>query len=351
MKHSRARAGMLSSRVFNRRPLLPRSILWPALLLLLALATPAFAIQRRADQVRRALPVRERAQPRGLQFEALPLERSRQNHLLLRATINGKPALLGVDSGAPVSAISISRLRHFGMIPARGDSEIPSRLRINGTYNNVAIARSLQLGALNLIDEPMVAVDLGNSTRAAEMMDEQAIDGILGADILFPTHAVLDCRAQMLILKVDPSVRGSAPGLDFTGFQRMAIHVSDGYNLYVDGRLNGKRAKLMIDTGAFATLLHQRFVRRMKIPLRNSPFSSAGVNLKQRGVQFATISRFSVGSVHMRDKKVGVMNLEGLIRNGLLDSSTPVAGLLGSEILQRHNGIIDFGTKTLYLKR
>src|SRR4029453_15039660 len=43
------------------------------------------------------------------QFEALPLVRSRQNHLLLRAFINGKPAWLTVDSGAPVSAIALNR--------------------------------------------------------------------------------------------------------------------------------------------------------------------------------------------------------------------------------------------------
>ena len=45
------------------------------------------------------------------QFEALPLVRSRQNHLLLRAFINGKPAWLTVDSGAPVSAIALNRTR------------------------------------------------------------------------------------------------------------------------------------------------------------------------------------------------------------------------------------------------
>jgi hypothetical protein len=39
------------------------------------------------------------------QFEALPLVRSRQNHLLLRAFINGKPAWLTVDSGAPVARL------------------------------------------------------------------------------------------------------------------------------------------------------------------------------------------------------------------------------------------------------
>ncbi|HEX4641288.1 MAG TPA: retropepsin-like aspartic protease, partial [Chthoniobacterales bacterium] len=124
-----------------------------------------------------------------------------------------------------------------------------------------------------------------------------------------------------------------------------------GFNLYVDGSVNGQKARLMVDTGAFTTLLHSRFVRRMRIPMRETPFSSSGVNLKQRGVHMATISKFSVGSMNFERKDVGVINLEGLIHVGLLNASPPVAGLLGSEILRLHHGIIDFGTKSLYLTR
>ncbi|MGI8819500.1 MAG: aspartyl protease family protein [Chthoniobacterales bacterium] len=319
--------------------------------LLLALATPAVAAPARSAAAPRTSLGANYSLNGRIQFEALPLERSRQNHLLLRTFINGKPALMGVDSGAPVSAIAITRAAHFGLTPAQGTENIPTRLRINGQFNQVVTARNLQLGSLNLVDEPLVAIDLGGSSTAAQSMHEQAIDGIIGADILFPTSAVLDCAAQVLILKIDPNVRGGAPGLDFRGFSRVPIQVSPGDNLYVDGRVNGKRARLMIDTGAFATLLHQPFLRRMKIPLRDSAFSSAAVNLKRRGVQLATISRFSIGSVDIRSKEVGVIDLEGLVRSGLLEATPPVAGLLGSEILRRHNGIIDFGTKTLYLKR
>jgi predicted aspartyl protease len=284
----------------------------------------------------------------ALQYEALPLIRSAQNHLLVQAEINGKPALLGVDTGAPVSAIALNRRAYFGLAPSTGKSAIPSRLSINGAFNSVAIARNLRLGALNLVDEPMVVVDLDGLRHSSKRGE---IDGILGADILFPTKALLDCRRQILVLKINPSVPGTVPGFDFTGFRSVPMHVSDGFNLYVDGSVNGKKAKLMVDTGAFTTLLHSRFVRRMQIPLRDTPFSSSGVNLKQRGVQIATISRFSIGSMDLRSKDVGVINLEGLIHGGLLDASPPVAGLLGSEILRLHHGIIDFGTKTLYLKR
>jgi predicted aspartyl protease len=284
----------------------------------------------------------------ALQYEALPLIRSAQNHLLVHAEINGKPALLGVDTGAPVSAIALSRRAYFGMAPITGKSTLPSRLSINGAFNSVAIARNLRLGALNLVDEPMVLVDLGGLRRSSKR-DE--IDGILGADILFPTKAMLDCQRQILILKINPSVPGTVPGFDLSGFRRIPMHVSDGFNLYVDGSINGRKARLMVDTGAFATLLHSRFVRGMRIPMRDTPFSSSGVNLKQRGVQMATISRFSIGSMDLERNDVGVINLEGLIHGGLLDASPPVAGLLGSEILRRHHAIIDFGTKSLYLKR
>src|SRR6266567_1218736 len=265
------------------------------------------------------------------QFEALPLVRSRQNHLLVRAFINGKAAWLTVDSGAPVSAIASNRRDYFRLKPTAADSNLPARVQINGGFNKVAIARELRIGALILVHEP-------------------EIDGIIGADILFPTQAVLDCERQLLILNTDPSVLGRFPGFDRRGLRAVPIQVSDGYNLYVNGSVNGKPARLMVDTGSFTTLLHRSFVRRMRIATRETPYSSSAVNLKERGVRVAYIRKLSVGSVDIFGKDVGVIDLEGLIHDGLLEGSPPVAGLLGAETLRRHHGIIDFGTRTLYLR-
>jgi len=284
------------------------------------------------------------------QFEALPLVRSRQNHLLVRAFINGKAAWLTVDSGAPVSAIALNRREYFRLKPATAESNLPARVQINGGFNNVTIARELRIGALALVDQPVVTVDLGYSARAARFAHEQEIDGIIGADILFPTRAVLDCERQLLILKTDPSILGSFPGFNRRGLRAVPIQVSDGYNLYVNGSVNGRAARLMVDTGSFTTLLHRSFVRRMRIATRETPYSSSAVNLKERGVRVANIRKLSVGSVDIFGKDVGVIDLEGLIHDGLLEGSPPVAGLLGAETLRRHHGIIDFGTRTLYLK-
>jgi len=303
-----------------------------------------------------ALVVELTAAPQGAyargttQFEALPLVRSRQNHLLVRAFINGKAAWLTVDSGAPVSAIALNRREYFRLKPTTAESKLPPRVQINGAFNNVAIARELRMGGLTLVDEPVVTVDLGYSARAARLVHEEEIDGIIGADILFPTQAVLDCERQLLILKTDPAVLGSFPGFDRRGLRAVPIQVSDGFNLYVNGSINGKPARLMVDTGSFTTLLHRSFLRRMRIATRETQYSSSAVNLKERGVRVAYIRKLSVGSVDIVGKDVGVIDLEGLIHNGLLEGSPPVAGLLGAETLRRHHGIIDFGTRTLYLR-
>lgn len=279
------------------------------------------------------------------QFEALPLTRSAQNHLLVRAYINGKPALLGVDTGAPVSAIASDRRAYFGLKPIPGTSKLPPRLMINGAFSAVGMVKTLRLGALNLVDEPMVALDLNTGSRRG-----QRLDGILGADVLFPTRAIIDCRRQLLILNMEPGGRGTAPGVDYRGFHSVPMHVTDGYNLYVDGTINGTPAQLMIDTGAFTTLLHRSFVRRMKIPMHDTQYSSAAVNMSQRGVKVARIRRLSVGSVFLTEHNVGVIDLNGLIHGELLGAARPVAGLLGSEFFQRQHCIIDFGARRLYLK-
>src|SRR4051812_38162185 len=103
------------------------------------------------------------------QFEALPLVRSRQNHLLVRAFINGRPAWLTVDSGAPVSAIALNRREYFRLKPITAQSSLPARVQINGAFNNVAIARELRIGGLTLVDEPVVTVDLGGFSAPARL--------------------------------------------------------------------------------------------------------------------------------------------------------------------------------------
>src|SRR5438046_9136395 len=117
--------------------------------------------------------------------------------------------------------------------------------------------------------------------------------------------------------------------MQYGGFSSMRMRVTETYNLYVDAAINGAPARLMVDTGAFATLLNRGFVRRLHVPLHETELSSSAVNLKQRGVQIARIKRLSVGSVDIGGKDFGVVDLDGLLHGDVLRGSPPVAGLPG----------------------
>jgi hypothetical protein len=281
----------------------------------------------------------------GLRYQALPLTRSPQNHLLVRAEINGKAATLVVDTGAPISALAADRAKYFDVASVKPKSNLPTRLNINGVDNRIAIARNIQLGALNLVEEPLVLINFadGHSRRDRES------DGILGTDVLTPLKAVLDYDRMLLVLKIDPTIPGTVPGFDFRGFSRVRMHESAGSNLYVSGMINGTKATLMVDTGAPGTLLHSPFVALMKIPTEKTQFRSVGVNLSESRLHLANINRFSVGSMNLRSHRVGVTNLSGIIHRGLNDKP-PVVGLLGSQMLHDYHAIIDLGTKSLYLR-
>ena len=221
---------------------------------------------------------------------------------------------------------------------------------VNGVADKLAIVHDLRLGALNIVDMPIVLTHISSPPRVAKLVREEEIDGILGVDVLFATKAVMDCKDQVLILNRYPEIPGGESPLDLRGFQKMPIDVSEGYNLFVNGSINGRRTKLLVDTGAVVTTLHRSFVRELHIPYYATSITSSGINRKNDVVDVARIRKLSVGSVQVFGKAIGVADLHWLLSDGSASESRAVAGLLGAELLKSHHAIIDFGTRTLYLK-
>jgi predicted aspartyl protease len=311
------------------------------LLLSVAMAGPLPAADRQ-------ITLRSNTRP-GPRYEVLTLARSRQNHLRVNAFVNGKPASLTIDTGCPHTFIASDRLAYFGLTRTPRDGKLPVK-EVNGSFNQVATVHSLRLGSLDIVDVDVILATLAESRRTLRPQREKAADGILGADVLLQTRAILDCQDQVLILDRYPkSSRPRTAVWDFRDFSKTPVYVSDGLHLFVDTAINGTPTRLMVDTGAFATLLHRPFVRQLQIPVQETSIQSSAINVGMQEVDMARIQTLSVGLVNVMDKRVGVTDLADLIRSGLQETP-PTVGLLGAEFLSRHHGIIDFGTRTLYLK-
>jgi predicted aspartyl protease len=283
-------------------------------------------------------------------FELLPLTRSGQNQLLVHGRVNSRPAVLMVDSGAPATLINLRRRSDFHLERVGANSGLPTSVIVNGGVDKLAIVHSLRLGALNIVDMPVVLTSVSSPPRGARMLREEAIDGILGVDVLFATKAVLDCHDQVLILNRYPEIGGVEKVLDLRGFHKMPIYVSEDYNLFVNSSINGTRTRLLVDTGAVVTTLHLPFVRQLHIPYYETSITSSGINRREDAVEVARVRKLSVGSVDLFGKAIGVADLNWLFPENNSRRSQPVGGLLGAELLESNHAVIDFGTRTLYLK-
>ena len=117
----------------------------------------------------------------------------------------------------------------------------------------------------------------------------------------------------------------------------------DGARIFVNVRVNGKTARLLLDTGAGMTLVRPEFAQGT-IELRR-------LNIEQQaGISEASLRRLSItlGEWSLKDHVVGVLDMTEVNRR----TGASMDGVLGEDILCRFRTVrISFKDKTLELER
>lgn len=120
-------------------------------------------------------------------------------NLLARVTINGKPALLMVDTGSPKTVLDTDHLQKFV-----NQTELKRNARkglgSTSVYSYVATIDKLEIGSIVINDYKAAAVDLGQTNRSFRGMGNPQIDGLLGCDLLRHCKAVLKFEERVLEL-------------------------------------------------------------------------------------------------------------------------------------------------------
>ena len=121
-------------------------------------------------------------------------------HYLLNATINGKSGRFILDTGASSSCICTSLEKNFNII---SKETIEKASSATSEISNTKISKNntIQIGKwedkINLI-----TFDMNNIHTALSEKKINPIDGIIGADILKKSKALIDYKSNKLYLKV-----------------------------------------------------------------------------------------------------------------------------------------------------
>ncbi len=310
-----------------------------------------------------------------LGYRTVPLFREADdaNHLRLHAKVNGKRISILVDSGAPFTCAREDFAARAVPLKAGGAAAAyfcsPLDLATNqagflttkdgNVRSNVPIVliRRLELGGMTFDDVPVVA-SYGKRARPG-----RGNELLLGADFLLRYHAVIACLEHTLYLRDSPLSAAEALRFDDSLRQSSLTEVRlafvPRYNRWVVPAAAGAiEFPLLLDTGAFLSMIDEEFARQRGWPLRRSTMSSWNLYSKSNALQRAEVLDFRVGRYRLKKAYFGAYDLKnlglGVDREGHATGASfldhPVVGLLGIELLSLNLGIIDCGRHNLWLR-
>ena len=124
----------------------------------------------------------------------------KSKHFLIEAKVNGAKGRFILDTGASNSCICTSLENKFNVI-SKESKEKASSANSEMTHTKISKSNAIHIGKwedkINLI-----SFDMNHINNALSQKKVSPIDGIVGADILKKSKAILDYKSNKLYLKL-----------------------------------------------------------------------------------------------------------------------------------------------------
>jgi len=133
-------------------------------------------------------------------FVPVKLSRTQTDHFEVKATLNGICGSFILDTGASNTCVAMETAERFGL------TSEPSDILAAGAGSSEMAARiskgnSFEIGGWRKKKLKVVLLDLSHVNFALTSRESEAVDGIIGADVLRKGKAVIDYKKKTLFLK------------------------------------------------------------------------------------------------------------------------------------------------------
>jgi predicted aspartyl protease len=264
-------------------------------------------------------------------FGGSPLQRRFGNHLFVTTVMNGRRTALLVDSGCPYTLIDRASARGIGLGVKETKSYV-SGVTGAGQRYGVSQLATLQMGNCTFTNVPVQVAD----ESQINLISRPHLDGLFGAHEMAKFGMIVDCARQMIYVNPKgPSAAATQKLAQFLagrGFTRIPMRFNPGHHLEIDAAINGHPVRLIVDTGAFTTLI--------SAPVASAAGASLSTRFSARGAGIGHVQQLALGNLTISNAEVVVANVAKMVG----------AGLLGEEYLSWNFAIVDVGGMNLYLR-
>lgn len=133
-------------------------------------------------------------------YVKIDLTKINTNHFEVKAKINNIKGRFILDTGASNSCVSIDLAEKFQLDLEDSDTKAAGAGAI-GMDTKVSTKNKIRLGSWNYKNFNLVLLDLSHVNTALTEHNAEAVDGIIGADILEKGEAIIDYKNKCVYLK------------------------------------------------------------------------------------------------------------------------------------------------------
>jgi predicted aspartyl protease len=288
-------------------------------------------------------------------YKAVSVHYGPMNKMIMSVRINGQPANLLVDTGSNQLILDAEAAELFGVRPSQRAQALP-RQTVTGfryiRYTQIGVellpvgfAQNISAGGMNFGGS---LVTLRSSNHFGNNAGAGHVDGVLGLDLLLRHKALINCRTRFVFFKVDQGRRinlGSVAASE--RFTRVPIQREENGALTVPCSIRGQPTRLLIDTGAFVTILHESFATSLGLVAEPTRISAQFARGASKRIRATKLNDLNIGAFKMPPEKFGVAPLPQF---ALHQGSSKIAGILGMDTLYICHAIIDLDGMNLFLK-
>ncbi len=130
------------------------------------------------------------------------------------------------------------------------------------------------------------------------------------------------------------------------------LKLEDGFHLLINIRVNGKSARMLIDTGASKSVFDKERIRKYVSTdiFEQHDKLSTGLGTSTMKSHLAVVDKISLGKIEIKNYKTVVIDLSHVNVAYAQLKQKPIDGVLGSDILKKHKAVIDYGKRVLSLR-
>ncbi len=169
----------------------------------------------------------------------------------------------------------------------------------------------------------------------------------------FPKHAIAAFLAAAALSFSVPTAMAQDLGQYLSGYGYSAVALGKlptGHET-LEVEINGIKGRFILDSGAGASVVHAAYAAKYGLtnPTTDANRTATGAG-GHTAISQHPIDSLSLNGTATDQKQVSIMDLGGVVAAIKAATDTDIDGVIGQDILTRHEAVIDISKQTLYLR-